>query len=160
MILYCALFLPYISYCCEVWGNTYRTTINSIYILQKLSMRIVCGVSYLHHSNVLFLELHVLKLFDLIEFKIDLILYKACNRRLPGNIQTMFNVNIERIHITRQSKNIRHVFARTTQKANCITVCGIKLWNRLPANIRTSHNIYTFKKLFKKIVFAKYVTLL
>ena len=22
MILYCSLFLPYVTYCCEVWGNT------------------------------------------------------------------------------------------------------------------------------------------
>ena len=34
-VLYCSLFLPYISYCCEVWGNTYKTYINGVYILQK-----------------------------------------------------------------------------------------------------------------------------
>ena len=34
-ILYCSLFLPYISYCCEVLGNTYNTYINGVYILQK-----------------------------------------------------------------------------------------------------------------------------
>ena len=34
-ILYCSLFLRYISYRCEVWGNTYKTYINGVYILQK-----------------------------------------------------------------------------------------------------------------------------
>ena len=24
-LLYCSLFLPYIYYCCEIWGNTYVT---------------------------------------------------------------------------------------------------------------------------------------
>ena len=36
-ILYCSLFLPYISYCCEVWGNTNKTYINGVYILKKCS---------------------------------------------------------------------------------------------------------------------------
>ena len=34
-LLYFSLFLPYLSYCCEVWGNTYSSNINNIYILQK-----------------------------------------------------------------------------------------------------------------------------
>ena len=35
MILYFSLFLPYLSYCCEVWGNTYSSNIKNVYILQK-----------------------------------------------------------------------------------------------------------------------------
>ena len=31
--LYCSLFLPYINYCSEIWGNTYVTNLNPIYIL-------------------------------------------------------------------------------------------------------------------------------
>ena len=37
MILYFSLFLPYLSYCCEVWGNTYSSNIKKFYILQKKS---------------------------------------------------------------------------------------------------------------------------
>ena len=33
--LYCALFLPYLSYCCEVWGNTCKSNIEPIYLLQS-----------------------------------------------------------------------------------------------------------------------------
>lgn len=35
--LYCAMILPYLHYCSEVWGNTYKTTTNSISTLQKKS---------------------------------------------------------------------------------------------------------------------------
>ena len=34
-ILYCSLFLPYLTYCAEIWGNTYLTNINGIFFLQK-----------------------------------------------------------------------------------------------------------------------------
>ena len=46
-------------------------------MLQKKALRIVCNISYLHQSNVLFLELHVLKVFDLIELKTAMITYKV-----------------------------------------------------------------------------------
>ena len=35
--LYCSLFLPYLSYCCEVWGTTYKTTVGKLEVLQKKS---------------------------------------------------------------------------------------------------------------------------
>ena len=35
LILYHSLFLPYIMYCIEVWGNTYGTNLNCLVLLQK-----------------------------------------------------------------------------------------------------------------------------
>ena len=61
-ILYCSLFPLYISYCCEVWGNTY---INGVYIFKKV-VRLICNENSLCHSNKLFCDLGILKLFDLI----------------------------------------------------------------------------------------------
>ena len=33
--LYCSLFLPYIMYCSEIWGNTHKTKLHGIIMLQK-----------------------------------------------------------------------------------------------------------------------------
>ena len=33
--LYCSLVLPYITYCVEVWGNTYKTNTNQILCFKK-----------------------------------------------------------------------------------------------------------------------------
>ena len=33
--LYCTFVMPYLTYCCEVWGNNYKTRIQSLFILQK-----------------------------------------------------------------------------------------------------------------------------
>ena len=57
LILYYSLFLPYMSYCCEVWGNTYKSNIECMYLLQKKVVRIDCGVGYREHTNELFSEL-------------------------------------------------------------------------------------------------------
>ena len=110
----------------------------------------MCNVDYQHPSNVLFIELHVLKLHDLTELRTAMIMYKAKTGCLPVNRQTMFHMSLERMHDTRNSKNVRQVFARTTKKANCITVHGIQLWNTIQDRIRRSHNLHTFKKRFSK----------
>ena len=41
MILYFPLFLPYLSYCCEVWGNTYSSNIKKCVCIAKKAVRIV-----------------------------------------------------------------------------------------------------------------------
>ena len=61
---------------------------------------------------------------------------------------------------TQQSKNIRQLFARKTQKANCITVYGVKLWNALQENIKTSKIFLSLKKLHKNKIYKKYSLLL
>ena len=87
-------------------------------MLQKKAIRIVCNVSYVNQSNVLFLELHVLKVFDLIELKIAMIMYKTRKKYLlTVNIRNKFNMRLVLAYDTRQSKNIRQVFARPTQIA-------------------------------------------
>ena len=38
--LNCTLVIPYLTYCCEVWGNNCKTLIHSLFILQKRAIRI------------------------------------------------------------------------------------------------------------------------
>ena len=42
-ILYFSLFMPYIMYCAEVWGNTYATNVQCLVLLQKRVIRLLCG---------------------------------------------------------------------------------------------------------------------
>ena len=65
---------------------------------------------------MLYLELHVLKVFSLIELKTAMIMYKVNKKYLPANLQIMFMMSLGTPYATRQSKNIRQVFARTTQR--------------------------------------------
>ena len=96
-------------------GGTHRLQFKHkkcVYIAKK-AVRIVCNVDYQHPSNVLFIELHVLKLHDLIELRTAMIMYKANTGCLPVNLQTMFRMSSEKIHNIRNSSNVRQVFART-----------------------------------------------
>ena len=88
--------------------------------IAKKAVRIVCNLDYQHPSDVLFIELHVSKLHDLIELRTAMKMFKANIGCLPVKLQTMFHMSLETIHDTRNSKNVRQVFARTTNKTNCM----------------------------------------
>ncbi len=51
-ILYSSLVLPYLNYCVEVWGNTYKTTLQTLSTIQKRAIRIVNNVGYYEHTNL------------------------------------------------------------------------------------------------------------
>ena len=102
VMLYDSLFVPYLTYCSEIWGNTYKTNINCVYLLQKKVLRIVCNVDYRYHS--------ILKLFDSIELKTAMLMYKANKKMLPQNIQRLFSVDEVTYYNTRQLTNMKQVY--------------------------------------------------
>ena len=91
-ILYCKLYIPYMSNLCEVWNNTYKTTVHSVFVLQKKVIRLICNETFLCHTNSLFYEL-----------RISIIMFKAKSKKLPYNLQDVFASNHDIKHLTCQS---------------------------------------------------------
>ncbi len=57
------------------------------------------------------------------------------NYLLPGNIKKLFH-NGEEIYNLRRECNCMHLYARTTLRSFYISVCGVKLWNRLSSRFK------------------------
>ena len=153
--LYSTLFLPYMSYCLEVWGNTYKTTLEPLSIMQKKAMRIVNNVGYYEHTNDLFLKSQTLKFMDLAQFKTAQIIYKAKNKLLPKNIQKWFKERDSRYNLRRRG-NLRQTGARIDLKSMCVSVKGVCMWNDLPENMKECLHIKQFKKHLKRFLIDKY----
>jgi putative NIF3 family GTP cyclohydrolase 1 type 2 len=154
-ILYCSLVLPYLLYCIEVWGNTYKTYLNTLILLQKKAIRIVSGADYLDHTNCLFLRNNLLKFNDIIELNILLVMFKAHNNSLPRNLQKCFSVKEEK-YSSRFKNKFKVNFVRTDIKARNISVYGVKLWNALDYKLTCCTDMGMLKKLFKNYCFEKY----
>jgi hypothetical protein len=154
-MLYCTLFLPYISYCAEVWGNTYKTNLRKIFLKQKHVIRIICKAKRRDHSTPLFKKMNVFKLYDLIEQKSAIFMYKAHKYVLPNNLQILFICN-EDNHNTRQRNKFKQKYVRTKQKQMCMSVYGAKLWNSISKEIKNSKTLYSFKTTFKYYLLSKY----
>ncbi len=144
-ILYCTIILPYLNYCVEVWGNTYKTTINSLIILQKLAVRILHNAGYFGLTNILFLKSHILNFADLMKYKTAQIMYRARYKVLPDNVQKIFLDKDVGSYLT-GPLNFKKPPVRTTPEIMCAT-----LWNGLDDELQQSKNINKFKNRMKKI---------
>ena len=52
--LYTTLIIPYMNYCCEFWGNNYKSRIQPLYMLQKKAIRICKHEGYLSNTRPIF----------------------------------------------------------------------------------------------------------
>ena len=88
LMLYNTMILPYLSYCSEVWGITYITNLNPLFVKQNNFLRIKGRLGRFDHTTPLFLNFKILKLFDLFECNASCFMYLVCVRKLPK--YTMF----------------------------------------------------------------------
>ena len=101
--LYYTLIYPFLIYGLIAWGNTYNTTLQPIYILQKKAVRVITFSSFDHHSNPLFKLLDIIIFPDLVKYYIGIFMYKYHNQLLPSVFNSFFT-KVDQVH----SYNTRH----------------------------------------------------
>ena len=126
--LYDSLIYSQISYCNIVWGNTYPTYLNRIYVLQKKALRIITNSNYRAPTDRLFFDLNTLTIFDVYKYQATIFMYKYVNGFLPTIFDNYFNLNRDYHHYhTRESDNF-HISRFSTQAFNrSLYVTGPKL---------------------------------
>ena len=150
-ILYCSIVLPYFTYCVEIWGNNYISSINSLTILQKRTIRVINNVGYLDHTHSPFLQSKLVKLTDIVKFQTILIMYKAKNNLLPQNIQKLFRSR-DGVYQLIGKHHFKINKIRTNRKRFCISFCGVRLWNSMGEELKQCPNITQFKTKYKECV--------
>ena len=150
--LYSSLFLPYINYCCEVWGLTNKRTIDPLVKLQKKAIRIVSKVGKYEHTNGLFYQLKLLKFVDLVYLKVGIIMFKARINKLPVKVQEKFSLNINTNYSLRSVNKFKVKYVRTALKAKTLSIYGVKIFNTISFDMNKATNVLRFKALFKKKV--------
>ena len=123
----------------EVWGNTYKTNLHPLVILQKRAIRIVHNTKYLDPTNPLFVKSSALKLPDLIKFKTLFSERAGCQR-----------------YDLRGKQKLQEQGSRTTLKRMCISVYGVKLWNGLREEARLCRSIHQFKGILRRGMLESY----
>ena len=155
--LYKTLFMPHLIYCVEVWGNTYPTKLKPLYSLQSKAVRIIFNLRIFDSTTELFHKLGLLKLYEIVEAKTCTVMYKAAHNLLPVNIQCFFKQAGDHVpYVTRQNRKFQISYTRTSLKAMCLSVCGPKIWNKLPKTVTSAHSIGNFKIEHKKLLLTKY----
>lgn len=82
-MLCCAIFLVYLNYCSEVWGNTVKSNITPLFLNQRKVIRIVCKANFFDHTAELFHLLQALTLWQIIDLITGVFMFKAYHMLLP-----------------------------------------------------------------------------
>ena len=67
--LYNSLILPYLFYCCEVWGNGCSYLIERVVVVQKRATRVISKSEYRAHTLPLFSKYKLLKFSDIVQLR-------------------------------------------------------------------------------------------
>ena len=139
-------------------GNTYTSTLQPLYILQKKAVRIISLSRFDERSSPLFKCLNIIKLFDLVAFYIAFFTYKFYNHLLPSAFDSFFTtVNEVHKYNTRYATKMTYSLlkVRTNYGIFNIRFQGAKVWNSLDENVK-SLSISHFKKKIKFNLIEKY----
>ena len=156
--LYTTLIILYINYCCEFWGNNYKSRIQPLYMLQKKAIRICKHEGYLSHTRPIFYFVNTLCIYDMIEYSSVVFIFKVYNNQFPRHLLRFFDIVYDsHNHNTRKNvNNFKIKYCRTSQKASCISVIGPKLWNNLHSYLQCSKSIFRFKTHYKRMLLQRY----
>ena len=152
--LYTTLIIPYMNYCCEFWGNNYKSRIQPLYMLQKKAIRICKHEAYLSHTRPIFHYFNTLCIYDMIEYSSVVFMFKyTYNNQFPRHLLRFFErLYDSHSHNTRKKVNNFKIKYRTSQKASCVSLIGPKLWNNLHSDLQCSTLISRFKTHYKRML--------
>ena len=109
-------------------------------------IRLICGAKRLDHTNLLFHNVHILKIPDLVKLKTAMIMFKAYRYILPMNVHKLFRIHEARYSCRHKCK-FKQIYVYTNFKNMCISVTGVKLGNTLDNSLISCKNVHHFKKI-------------
>jgi len=158
--LYNTFILPYLSYCAIIWADKNNTNLDSLFLVQKKSIRICTNSLWLAHTNPLFYQFQALKVHDIYIHQLSTFMYRHDRSLLPKHISnTLFQSNADcktHRYDTRQSSDIHIDKTSTNLAKNTITTQGAILWNTMKSDIKNSPSLATFKRKLKTHILDQY----
>ena len=137
--LYYTLIFPYLTYCNQVSGSTYKYNIDTLTKLQKKAVRIIRSVKPFSHTDGLYKELGLLKVAEIYHFLVGQFMFRYHHKMLPKLFDEYFTKH-SKVHgySTRQSELFRLPDYKKDLGRRCISFTGVKMrkknyccWHRL-----------------------------
>ena len=86
-----------------------------------------------------------------------MLMFKAKNASLSSNVQQLFTINQESSYYSmRQKHKFAVKYARTNIKSKCLSVYGVKLWNKVSSSIGLDSSFLSFKRNYKNYLLCEY----
>ena len=140
-----------------IWGNTSKTLLKPIHLIQKKFVRMATYNDFypdvpgpLSHTPPLFHKLNILTIFDIFRLQLAQLVFDSTNNIGPSSgIIHFIRINEIHQHETRSStnENLHINFSRTTRYGlKNLQNAGSKLWASIPYCIKCKPSKISFKK--------------
>ena len=143
-----AIVQPHITYCIPIWGSTYPTHLQKVFLLQKKAIRIITNSHFLEHTQPLFKSVNILNLYDTIKLEIGCYMYKNINTHEYNRAQHNYN--------TRYRHDVRTPAHHLSSFENSLSFNGPLIWNKIPQDIKNKPSVQSFRNSYKKYLLSVY----
>ena len=152
--LYYTFIYPYLCYCNHVWGNTYITYLDKLYLMQKKAVRIIYGVKPRTHTTPLFEDVKILHIFQINKYLIGKFMFNVYKSTSLDIFMSMFVYNSSiHDHDTRQSSHFHAPLIKKELSKSNVCYRGAVIWNDImKCKVKTNESDYVFCNDLKKAV--------
>ena len=154
--LYYTLAYPYLTYCNIVWGNTCKSFLYPLIILQKRIVRVISGQSSrIAHTQPIFKKERILQFDQLHTYVMGQFMYNFSQNNFPKLFNSMFiyNSSIHQ-HDTMQASFFHIPKVKSNLRKRSLRYQGCILWYSVKRHIDVNCSMHTFKKLFKEFLIS------
>lgn len=151
-MLYDAYFMSHINYLNPIWNRCPHTKLEEIQRLQnKIIKNILCLPLRTPTTTLYSTRLNIKKTCIL---QTLITVYKIKNNLIRNNIPLTLSQNPT--YSLRNDRNIRSIFFRTTRSAHSIKNYGVRIYNKLPENVKVCTSLIHFKRKVKTLLFQNF----
>ena len=149
-LLVCSLVLSVIDYCNILYYGMSNENLKKLQIVRISAARLACKVNIYDRvpSEELFRRLHWLKVRERIAYKVLVVVDKCVYGNAPSDVKDL--VRFSQSNRTKKLE-VRPCLGEMGNRA--FSVCGPRLWNCLPTELRMNGNREDFKKKLKTYLF-------
>jgi len=144
-----------LDYCNAILYGLPKSVLHRMQVVQNRAARLVTFTKKYEHVTPSLKSLHWLPVEYRIMYKIILLVFKSINGFSPNYLSSMLNFRTSSYSLRSSFNKILQVpkSKLKTYGDRRFSVAGPKLWNSLPASIKNSGAIETFKKNLKTYLF-------
>ena len=145
--LYYSFVHAHLLYGIQLWGNAYHKYIGKLEIAQRKAIRAVGNARYNEASSPIFKRLNILKLKDMYDLHVKLLVYQFVNVLLPVSLLRVYKYHVdEHEHNMRHGTHPRCPIVNTEIMHRSFLYTGPNLWMSLNDHIQSSRTKTTFKR--------------
>ena len=158
-LYYNAMIKPIMMYRYTVWSSCSSENLERVYKLQKRAARVILDVDTGERSANLFKALNWFPLHDEIKIQRCCVIYNRVYGQSTQYMEQMLTRNADYDSRSNRHSKVSLVcprYKRESEGGGSFGVIGSKLWNTIPADVRSNDSFHSFKKTLKKYFLEQY----